>query len=83
MDGYIVTRAAHVSEGYPENVNQFQKVEKHNTPASLLIKIQFKKMKSIKNKIMLFATLPIIIMTLSSCVKTKDYDCECTYAARS
>jgi hypothetical protein len=40
-------------------------------------------MKSIKNKIILFATLPITIMTLSSCVKTKDYDCECTYVARS
>ncbi len=40
-------------------------------------------MKSIKNKIILFATLPITIITISSCVKTKDYDCECTYVARS
>ena len=40
-------------------------------------------MESINNKIILLSTSLIAITTISSCVKTKDYNCECTYVARS
>lgn len=40
-------------------------------------------MESIKNRSVLFTTLFITTITISSCVKTKDYNCECTYVARS